>query len=35
MKEEEIRPKKIFDEYSKLTEQDTVKYFSDAVRELI
>lgn len=35
MKEEDIRPKKIFDEYLKLTEQDTIKYFSDAVREHI
>lgn len=33
MKEEEIRPQKIFAEYLRLCEQDTKKYFADAVRE--
>lgn len=33
MKEEEIRPKKIFDEYLRLARQDTVTYFEHAVLE--
>jgi hypothetical protein len=33
MKEEDIRPKKIFDEYLRLAEADTRKYFADARRE--
>jgi hypothetical protein len=28
MKEEEIRPKRIFDEYLRLAERDTQKYFT-------
>lgn len=32
MKEEEIRPKKIFDEYLRLAEADTRKYFADVQR---
>ena len=32
MKEEEIRPQKIFDEYLRLAKQDTKTYFSDAER---
>jgi hypothetical protein len=32
MKEEEIRPKKIFDEYLRLAEADTQKYFADVQR---
>ena len=33
MKEEEIRPQRIFDEYLRLCEQDTRAYFLDVVRE--
>jgi hypothetical protein len=33
MKEEDIRPKKIFDEYLRLAEQDTKKYFGAVERE--
>jgi 2-polyprenyl-3-methyl-5-hydroxy-6-metoxy-1,4-benzoquinol methylase len=32
MKEEEIRPKRIFDEYLRLTERDVEKYFKDGPR---
>lgn len=32
MKEEEIRPKRIFDEYLRLTERDVEKYFKDGLR---
>jgi len=32
MREEEIRPQKIFDEYLRLAKQDTMTYFSDAER---
>ena len=35
MKEEEIRPKRIFDEYLRLAERDTQKYFSEAVRHVV
>lgn len=35
MKEEEIRPKKIFDEYLRLAEIDTETFFADAPRENI
>ena len=33
MKEEEIRPAKIFDEYLRLTKEDTKTYFSTAERK--
>ena len=33
MKEEEIRPQKIFDEYLRLAQEDAAHYFSDAPRE--
>ena len=35
MKEYEIRPKAIFDEYLRLTEIDTKEYFGDSIREEI
>ena len=35
MKEEEIRPKSIFDEYLKLTEIDSKAFFDDALRDSI
>lgn len=35
MKEQDVRPKEIFDEYLRLTEQDTETYFSSAKRERI
>ncbi len=35
MKEEDIRPKKIFDEYLKLTNLDTKTYFGDCEREKV
>lgn len=35
MKEEDIRPKKIFDEYLKLTNIDTKTYFGDCDREAV
>ena len=34
MKEEEIRPAKIFDEYLRLAREDTDTYFGEAEREL-
>lgn len=35
MKEEDIRPQKIFDEYLELAKQDTKNYFSDSEKEII
>ena len=35
MREGEIRPKKIFDEYLRLAKNDTIKYFKDCKREKI
>lgn len=35
MKEEDIRPQKIFDEYLELAKQDTKNYFSDSEKEKI
>lgn len=35
MKEEDIRPQKIFDEYLELAKQDTKNYFSDSEKEFI
>ena len=35
MKEEEIRPKHIFDEYLRLAERDTEKYFSPTDRQVV
>ena len=33
MKEEEIRPQKVFDEYLRLTREDTLSFFSNVTRE--
>ena len=35
MKEEEIRPKKIFDEYLSLAKKDTEIYFSDVEKFMV
>lgn len=35
MKEEEIRPKQIFDEYLRLAERDTDKYFGEGARQAV
>lgn len=35
MKEKEIRPQKIFDEYLRLAEKDIQKYFSTGVRDIV
>ena len=35
MKEEEIRPQKIFDEYLSLAKQDTETYFSEVEKNTL
>ena len=35
MKEEDIRPQKIFDEYLELAAKDTKNYFKDSEKEII